>query len=55
MLKFEKRLIDFIHENYLLIGFICATIMGLFTRLCMIPFESRDYLDYLSNTNFLIE
>lgn len=48
MFKYEKKLIDFIHENYLLIGFICVTIMALFTRLCMIPFESHDYLDYLS-------
>lgn len=48
MFKYEKKLIDFIHENYLLIGFICATIMALFTRLCMISFESNDYIDYLS-------
>ena len=48
MLKREKGLIDFVHENYILFGFICATVLGLFVRLCMIPYESHDYVDYLA-------
>ena len=48
MFKFEKNFIDFIHENYLLFGFMCVTIMALFVRVCMFSFESQDYLVYLS-------
>lgn len=48
MLKWERKIINYIHENTILFGFVFATIMALFVRVCMFSFESHDYLGFLS-------
>ena len=46
--KFEKELLEFICDNYLVLGFIFVTILAITMRVFMFSFESNDYTVFLS-------
>ena len=47
MLKLDKKLIEFVKRNYIILGFGMVTIFALCARLCMFDFKSRDYEIFL--------
>ena len=48
MFKLEKRIVDFIKKNYILVFVIAITMLALFVRLVPIKFQSEDYNLFLS-------
>ena len=48
MFKFEKKIIDYISKNYIMIGFIFTTFVALAIRFFELPYKSRDYEIFLS-------
>ena len=49
MYKFEKKVIDYLQKNYLVVSIIVVTIMALLARNYFIKFQSNDYKSFLSN------
>ena len=48
MKKFEKKLLEFINDKALFLGFIFVTLFALIMRFCMFSYESNDYIMFLS-------
>lgn len=47
-MEFEKKIIDFVKKNYIIIGFIFITIVALLIRYFELGFKSNDYKIFLS-------
>ena len=47
MLKYERKIVDFLEKHYLIIGIIFINIVAIFLRKQMLPFESGDYNSYI--------
>lgn len=48
MFKVEKRILDFCKKHYLLLFGIIITILALGIRICMLDYQSYDYVNFLS-------
>ncbi len=48
MRKFEKEILEFVSERYLVLGFLIVTLFALMMRICMFQYMSNDYTVFLS-------